>query len=225
MMKTALCLMFALVLCEVAAQNCADPGELPNGGRVPLPSSPDGYAPGEELFYFCNDGYAIEDKACITCGGASGWLPQSSAEPSCVSNTTARKHVPDPHNCKCNIATGFFTCSSGPTPPPAPTPAPLETFDCKLDPAGGLKCEVAQGKSGDYNSSSKCEARCHAPTISNCTMKGCTPAMPCLGTDGRCYDFTKIDCAARQFTWCDLCPPGKHIDVVGVDGDDGRRYV
>jgi hypothetical protein len=40
----------------------------------------------------------------------------------------------------------------------------LNTYDCKLRPAGGFNCEVAQGKSGDYNSSSECEARCHAPT-------------------------------------------------------------
>jgi hypothetical protein len=57
--------------------------------------------------------------------------------------------------------------------------------------------------------------------ISNCTLKGCTPALPCLGTVDRCYDFTKNDCAARQFTWCDLCPPGKHIDVVEVGADNG----
>jgi hypothetical protein len=170
-MKLLSLVFSSVVFSLVTAQNCADPGQLPNGGRVPPPSSPAGYAPGEELFFFCDDGYTIEDKACITCGGTSGWLPHSKSQPGCVSNASAHKHVPDPHNCKCNIATGFFTCSSGPTPPPAPTPAPLDTFDCKLDPAGGFKCEVAQGKSGDYNSSSECEARCHVPTPKECFDK------------------------------------------------------
>jgi hypothetical protein len=209
----------SVVFSSVTAQNCADPGQLPNGGQLPPPSSPDGYAPGDELFFFCNDGYMIEDKACITCGGTSGWLPHTPTEPSCVSNTSAHKQVPDPHNCKCNIATGFFTCSSGPTPPPAPTPTPLNTFDCKLDPAGGFKCEVAQGKSGDYNSSSDCEAHCHAPTPPPTPTYNCGFEPPstyqCIEATGKSGMFNSSAACQANCTAPTPCTGSSHALPLG----------
>ena len=71
-----------------------------------------------------------------------------------MADPSARKFIPDPRSCKCNIATGNFTCASPPTPPPA------ATYDCKMAPSGDFKCEVAQGASGDFNSSAACAASC-----------------------------------------------------------------
>jgi hypothetical protein len=39
-----------------------------------------------------------------------------------------------------------------------------------------------------------------------CATKGCTAAATCLGTDNRCYTFSKNDCVARGFCWCGECP-------------------
>jgi hypothetical protein len=99
-----------------AADNCADPGQLPNGGNTPLPPSSAGYTPGQQLFFYCDAGYEIKNKACIVCG-ANGWEPQSSAQPQCISNASApHTPIPDPGSCTCNIATGFYRCAQDPTP-------------------------------------------------------------------------------------------------------------
>jgi hypothetical protein len=42
-----------------------------------------------------------------------------------VADPSARKFIPDPRSCKCNIATGNFTCASAPTPPPATDPVSI----------------------------------------------------------------------------------------------------
>jgi hypothetical protein len=64
------------------------------------------------------------------------------------------------------------------------------------------------------NSSSSCSA-------STCEAKGCTSKAPCLSPDDRGYDFSKNDCVARGYCWCDECPPGERIDLVVTGGDNG----
>jgi hypothetical protein len=60
-----------------------------------------------------------------------------------------------------------------------------------------------------------------ACSASICSAKGCTAKSPCLGPDNQCYDFSKNECVARDYCWCDECPPGQRIDLFVAGGDNG----
>jgi hypothetical protein len=155
----ALVILNVLRIISAQQSTCQDPGELPNGGRVPEPPSTAGYAVGDELFFYCKVGFSLQNKGCITCSNDSVWLPKTAAQPFCQQNTSSHNPPkPDPKICKCNIGTGSFTC------PTAPTPAPLATYDCKEETGGAFNCSIASGQSGLFPSLDSCSASCSVPT-------------------------------------------------------------
>jgi hypothetical protein len=114
--------MRALLWCAAATASwippewiCPSPPSITNGGFLP---TSDQYQGGNTVFFWCDDLYVPkEDNRCAMCihdpaTHISSWQPTLTVTPSCVSTSSGIESKADPKRCKCNYATGKYTCAA-----------------------------------------------------------------------------------------------------------------
>ena len=95
---------------ETPPAQCADPPPPARGGRAPDPPTATGFDPGDEVYFWCDDGHSLElpRQGCAVCGPTGQWMPTRETR-RCVENSTAVRFVPTRRSSKCNLATGHVT--------------------------------------------------------------------------------------------------------------------